>query len=72
MSCLMSVVLVVVFPESFELEGVELLLAGFVAVVGFVAMRGGGATRTTALGYALVVLVAAASIVEPKNWLAGH
>ena len=63
---------VVVLPDSIELEVCELLLAAFLAVVGFVAMRGGGASRMTAFRYALVVLVVAAAVVELKNRLAGH
>jgi hypothetical protein len=62
---------VVVFSASLELEVAELFLAAFIGVVGFVAMRGGGANRTTALLYATVVLVAAAVVVELKNRLAG-
>jgi hypothetical protein len=63
---------VVVFPASYELEVTGSLLAAFIAAVGFVAMRGGGASRPTALLYALVVLLGAATVVELKNRLAGH
>jgi hypothetical protein len=63
---------VVVFSASLELEVAELLLAAFIGVVGFVAMRAGGATRMTALLYATSVLVCAAVVVELKNRLAGH
>jgi hypothetical protein len=63
---------VVVLPDSFELEVCELLLAAFVALVGFVAMRSGGASKATAFLYALVVLVVGAAVVELKNRLAGH
>jgi hypothetical protein len=61
-----------VLPDSFELEVCELLLAAFVALVGFVAMRSGGASKATAFLYALVVLVVGAAVVELKNRLAGH
>jgi hypothetical protein len=48
---------VVLFPASVELELVELLLAGFIALVGFAVARGGGATRARASVYAVSVLV---------------
>lgn len=63
---------VIFFPEPVELDLVELLLAAFVAVVGFTVARGGGATRARALVYALSVLVVAVAIAELKNALAGH
>jgi hypothetical protein len=37
------------FPSSVEFELVELLLAGFIALVGFAVARGGGATRARAM-----------------------
>jgi hypothetical protein len=61
---------VILSPESLELA--ELLLAGFIAVVGFAVARGGGATRARALVYALSVLVVAVAIALVKNALAGH
>jgi hypothetical protein len=42
---LLATVPVVRFPRSVELELVELLLAAFIALVGFAVARGGGATR---------------------------
>jgi hypothetical protein len=63
---------VVLFPESVELELVELLLAAFIALVGFAVARGGGATLARALVYALLVLVVAVAIALVKNALAGH
>ena len=63
---------VILLPESVELEATELLLAGFVGVVGYTAMRGSGATRGRAMLYGLAVLLTAATIVVLKNWLAGH
>ncbi len=62
----------VLLPGSAELEGVGLLLAAFIAVVGYVVARGGGATRTRSLLYAVSVLVFAVVIAELKNRLAGH
>lgn len=63
---------VLLFPTSLEYIAAGLLLAAFVAVVAYVAKRGGGSTRTSALAYALIVLVVAATVVEVKNRLAGH
>jgi hypothetical protein len=60
------------FPESVELTLVTLILAAFIAAVGFVVVRGGGASRTRALLYALVVLVTAVGIAVLKAILAGH
>ena len=69
---LLASIPVVLFPESVELELVELLLATFIALVGFAVARGGGATRARALLYGLSVLVVAVAIALVKNALAGH
>ena len=69
---LLASVPVLVFPTSMELEVVELLLAGFVALVGYAVARSGGASLAGALVYAFVVLAAAVLIAELKNRLAGH
>ena len=69
---LLASVPVVLLPESAELEGVALLLAAFIALVGYAVARAGGATRARALVYALTVLVVAVAIAELKNRLAGH
>jgi hypothetical protein len=69
---LLASIPVVLFPASVELELVELLLAAFIAVVGFAVARGGGATRARAMVYALSVLVIAVAIALVKNGLAGH
>ncbi len=63
---------VVLFPESVELELVELLLAGCIAAVGFAVARGGGATRARAMIYGVSVLVVAVAIAAVKNGLVGH
>lgn len=69
---LLASIPVIFFPESVELELVGLVLATFIALVGFTVARGGGATRARALGYAFSVLVLAVAIAELKNRLAGH
>jgi hypothetical protein len=68
---LLASVPVILFPKSVELELVELLLAAFIALVGFAVARG-GATLARALVYALLVLVVAVAIALVKNALAGH
>jgi hypothetical protein len=69
---LLASVPVLLFPDSVELEFVELVLAAFIALVGFMVARGGGATRARALAYGLLVLVIAVAIALVKNTLAGH
>ena len=69
---LLASVPVLVFPQSVELQLVELVLAAFIALVGFTVARGGGATRARALVYGLLVLVVAVAIALVKNGLAGH
>lgn len=63
---------VILFAEDSELLLVELVLAGFIAVVGFAVARGSGAGRARATIYALLVLVLAVAIAVLKNVLAGH
>lgn len=65
-------VALLVFPDSVELNATELLLAAFVAAVGYLSMRWSGTGRTRAASYALTVLAVAVVIVELKNWLAGY
>lgn len=69
---LLASVPLVLLPEFAELEGVLLLLATFIALVGYVVAREGGAARARSLLYATVVLVVAVVIAELKNRLAGH
>jgi hypothetical protein len=64
---LLASVPVLLFPTSVELELVELLLAAFIALVGFAVARGGGATRGRAMLYGLAVLVVAVAIALVKN-----
>jgi hypothetical protein len=69
---LLASVPVILLPETAELLLVELVLAAFIAVVGFAVARGGGAMRARATVYALVVLVVAVGIAAVKTGLAGH
>jgi hypothetical protein len=63
---------VLLLPESVELAVVELLLAGFIALIGFTVARGGGAGLLRATLYGASVLVVAVLIAVLKNVLAGH
>jgi hypothetical protein len=69
---LLATVPVVLLPGSPELEGVGLLLAAFIALVGYAVARGGGATRVRGMLYAISVLVVAVAIAELRNRLTGH
>lgn len=63
---------IAMFPDRAEILATQLLLASFVAVVGFVASRGGAGSLLRALGYAFVLFVAAVALALVKNALAGH
>lgn len=63
---------VVILPASIELLVAEFELAAFMAVVGYVVARRGGARPARALVYALAVLAVGAAIAALKNVLAGH
>lgn len=63
---------VLLAPSSQEVEVVEGVLAGLIAVVGFAVARGAGARRVPAALYAGVVLAVAVAIAVAKNYLAGH
>lgn len=69
---MLSTIVILIFPERLEIVATELLLATFVALVGFVAIRGGGASRIRALLYALVLLMVSVGLALLKNWLTGH
>ena len=69
---LLATIPVLLFPTSVELDLVRIVLACFVALVGYAVARSGGATRARSLAYATFVLVAAARVVLVKNFLIGH
>ncbi len=68
----LSTVVILIFPERLEILAIELLLGGFVAVVAFVAARGGGTNRIRASLYALILLLLSVGLALLKNWLAGY
>jgi hypothetical protein len=69
---LLATVPVLVLPATAELDVVRLLLAGFMAAVGYVVARGAGAGRGRAAVYAAVILVVALVVAVLKNVLSGH
>jgi hypothetical protein len=58
--------------STVEFDVVRLVLAGFIAVVGYGAARAGGATPTRSAVYGVTVLVVALGVAIVKNALAGH
>jgi hypothetical protein len=69
---LLATVPVVLLPATAELDVVRLVLAGFVAAVGFAVARNSGAgTRRSAI-YAASLMVVALAIALLKNVLSGH
>jgi hypothetical protein len=69
---LLATVPVILLPTSSELDVVRVVLAGFIAAVGFAVARGGGAATGRAATYAFAVLLMAGTIVAFKNVLVGH
>lgn len=63
---------VVLFDGATELEAARLVIAVFVALVGFLVARVDGANRVTAVIYGTVTLVVAVGIALLKNKLGGH
>ena len=65
---------IIALPGANELDVARLVLAGFIAWVGYLVARSGGATTLKAAVYAVIVLVLAGSIALLKNVLVpgGH
>ena len=62
----------VLLPATAELDVVRLILAGFVAAVGFAVARSSGASTRRSAVYATAILVLALAIALLKNVLSGH
>jgi hypothetical protein len=69
---LLATVPVLIFPASIELDVVELVLACFIAFVGYAVSRGSGANRVRSLVYGATLLVVAGAVVLIKIALTGH
>jgi hypothetical protein len=62
----------VLFEESNELDGVRLVLAGFIGLVGYWVARAAEAGRLRSAIYGMSILVVAATVATLKNILSGH
>ncbi len=63
---------VVVFDGPSELDAARLVIAVFIALVGFLVARVAGASVSRAVVYGMVTLVVAVGIALLKNTLSGH
>ena len=63
---------VVAFSPTAELDAARWALALFICLVGFAVARQSGAGRARAAGYAVAILLVAATIATVKNILSGH
>jgi len=69
---LLATIPVLFLPRSVEFDFVRLILAGFIALVGYAVARSSGATRGRSMVYAASILVVATVVAVVKNVLAGH
>ena len=63
---------VAALPRSAELDVARVVLAVYVALVGYRVASTSGGTRSRSLAYAAIVLVGALGIAVVKNVLGGH
>jgi hypothetical protein len=68
---LLATIPVVVLPRSDEFDVIRLVLAGFIALVGYAVARSSGASRGRSMAYAASVLIVAIVVAVVKNVLAG-
>jgi hypothetical protein len=68
----LATVPVMVLGTSSELDAVRVILAAFVALVGFAVARASGASMLRSTVYGVATLVVAGCIAVVKNVLAGH
>ena len=70
---LLATVSALIAPTSAaEIDVVELVLACFIALVGYAVARGSGANRGRSMAYGVTLLVAAGVVVVVKIALTGH
>ena len=69
---LLATVPVLIFPASVELDVVELVLACFIAFVGYAVSRSSGANRVRSLVYGATLLIVAGFVVVVKIALSTH
>jgi hypothetical protein len=63
---------VLLLPATAELDVARLILAGFVAAIGYAVARNSGASMRRSAIYAACILVTALAIAVLKNVLSGH
>jgi hypothetical protein len=68
----LSTLAVLLTPDSAEHDVVRLVLAAFIASIGYLVAKETGASRRRSVLYALTVLIAAFGVVLVKNLLIGH
>ena len=69
---LVATVPTLLLPASVELDVVEVVLACFIALVGYGVARSSGANRLRSIVYGAILLVAAGIVVIVKIALTGH
>lgn len=69
---LLATIPVLFLPTSVEFDVARLVLACFIALIGYAVARSSGATQGRALVYAASILVIATVVAIVKNVLAGH
>lgn len=69
---LLATIPVLVLPRSVEFDVVRLVLACFIALVGYAVARSSGGSGGRSMVYAASVLVVATVVAVVKNTLAGH
>ena len=69
---LVATVPALLLPASVELDVVELVLACFIALVGYAVSRSSGASFVRSIVYALFLLIVAGIVVGLKIALSGH
>jgi hypothetical protein len=69
---LLVTVPVLLLPATAELDVARLILAGFVAAIGYAVARNSGASMRRSAIYAACILVTALAIAVLKNVLSGH
>lgn len=68
---LLTTIPVLFFPRSVEFDVARLVLAFFIALVGYAVARGSASTRGRSMVYAASILVVATVVAVVKNALAG-
>jgi hypothetical protein len=63
---------VILLDTRSQMDGVRLVLAGFIGVIGYSVARANEASRPKALLYGIAELIVATGVVVVKNFLTGH